>query len=534
MANKVATLFDTFSIKDSISGIQSKVKSHIANMIQDSAATPGKVTLLTEAAVTHAGIVNANLGFYRPEKLKASTDTWLKPYNKPVLVDHDPHGEPIGRVMGSIYKATVPGVMPKVKNSVYQTDYTYRGLGHIQNLLSISDASAVDKILDGRYLTLSVHGDNDAMNCSICNQEWINDGRCQHRFGEHYINDRTDEEELAYWVAGSFLWDEVSFVNEPADPFAQILNREVAGETKDQVLQTYNYKDVTNLAGPITDSAKRFLKFYAVNDSKGQKVEINDSTNLDALYKIYDLRLHTVGVDLKSKEKESTTVADTIKTEASVAEVKAVEVKEEKAPEVKVADEKKVEAAVVDTKAAEPVKAEVKDEKAAVVVDTKVVDDKAKTAVTDATKPLEDKIKEHETKIKTLEDSKKALEDEKKALTDQATSLQSDIRNLYMNQILDMKEVLGTDTFASEEDRTKAKDAMATRSIDSIKDMVKDLSESVKKAKRPGPASIKVGDSGEVKQKTTAERVTDALSQLPPEKLIAMKMNGKLPPIVTK
>lgn len=538
--SNIVKLYENFSIKDSINSIKGKVKDQLTNMILDSANGMSKMSLLTEAAVTHAGIVNANLGFYKPEKLQASIDSWTKPFRKPVLVDHDMHLDPIGRVEGSLYKSTVPGLAPKIKNSVYSTDFSYRGLGHIQNLLGIYDAAAVDKVLDGRYLTLSVHGSNDAMNCSICNQEWVNDGRCFHKFGDTYQNERTGEEELAYWIAGNFSWDEVSFVNEPADPFAQVLNREVSGDAKDQILKTYSYKEATNLERPVTDSVNRYLKFYAFSDSKSAPVELNEKTELSSLEKLYDFRLHAVGVDFNTKPKETITVADnngnpatataetavvataTSEATATVADSKTTTTVADPAATTAVTATPAVQTAAVADVKATPTTATVVVEDAA-----KVLEDKIKAAVTDATKPLEDKITEHVASIKTLEDAAKVLTDEKTTLTQTATNLQAKIRDMRMEQIMDLKETLGLETYSSIEDRTKVKEGMVARSIESIEDQVKDLTDSLKKTKRPGLANVNVGDSGAITDKTAVEVLTDSLSQMSAEQLIAAKFSGR-------
>jgi len=373
---------------------------------------------------------------------------------------------------------------------------------------------------------MSVHGDNDEMTCSICNQEWVNDGKCYHRFGDMYEDERTGEEQLCYWKAGNFMWSEVSFVNEPADPFAQIINRELSGAAKDQVLQTYQYKDVTRSDRQVADSMKRLIKFYAINDSKGMKVALNDATSLDALYKLYDVRHTPVGIDLNTKETESTKVADNITAEAAAAaattataKIEDVKVAPEAAVIAPVTDTKVDPAKAVDTVVAEPAATVITDTKVTTVEDTTVTDEKVKTAVADAVKPLEDKIKTTESTVATLTD-------EKKALTDQAITLQSSIRDLKLDQVLDLKEMHGVDSYPTVEDRNKAKAAMVSRSEDSINDMINDLKESLKKSKRPSPADIRIGDEG-AKVPSVQDNLMNELSKLKPEQLIALKLSGK-------
>lgn len=528
-SRKLAKITDNISLIDAVNAIDSKMKTEACNIIHDSVGSSSRVGLLTEAQVTHAGIVNANYGYYKAEKLEDSVPTWLTPFNKPVLAHHNMANDAIGTVVGSFYKSNIPTIIPKVKNSIYESDYTYRGLGYIQNLLNIGDAAAADKVLDGRYNTMSVHGDNDEMTCSICNQEWVNDGKCYHRFGDTYENERTGEEELCFWKAGNFIWSEVSFVNEPADPFAQIINKELTGATKDEILHTYQYKDVTRTDKAVADNIKRLIKFYAINDSKGMKVALNDATSLEALYKLYDVRHTPVGIDLKSKGTESTKVADNINTEAAAAAaLTAATAKIEDAivtpPDVTViatvTDAKTEAAKVEDVKVAEPA-AVVTDSKVAVVEDSvKVLDEKVKTAIADAVKPLEDKIKEHESTVASLTD-------EKKTLTDKAITLQSEIRDLKLDQVLDLKEMLGVDSYPTIEDRNKAKAAMVSRSEDSINDMINDLKESLKKSKRPSAANVTIGEVG-AKALSVQDSLMQELSSMKPEQLIALKMSGKL------
>ena len=533
-SRKVARISEHYNISDAIGKMASKVKEHVGNMICDSAKSSSKLSLLTEAEVTHGGIVNANLGFYRPEKLRDSVKTWLIPYPKPVMTDHATTSDNIiGRVKGSIWKSFPPTVIPKIKNSIYQTDFSYRGLGCIQNLLDITDPDAATKVLDGRYLTMSVHGDNDAMICSICNQEWVNDGKCYHRFGETYENDQTGEDELCYWTAGNFLWDEQSFVKEPADPFAQIIVREVNSDASDQVLQTYQYRDVTKNDTPVCDSCNRLLKFYAINDSKGAVVELGENTDLKKLYQIYDLRLTSVGIDLTPKGKEPTTVADQTKTETpatvaapaapAVTDTQVADTKPEATVTATIADAPKATETPVkpaETPASMPSAATASEAAASPKIEDSVLQEKIKTAVEDAKKPLETQLADKDKALKTLED-------EKKTLSDSTISLQADIRNLKIDQILDFKETLKLDTYPTEKERQAAKDSLASRPIESLNDTIKDLRDALKKQSQPKPAMVTVGDSA--KPAPSAEdTVMQQLSKLSPEQIVAYKLSGRI------
>src|ERR1035441_8549167 len=141
---KFAKILEAFSIKDSLNKMSSKLKDHVGNMVLDSANSNEKVSLLSEIYVTHSCIVNGNFGFYQDDKLRKSVDSWIHPFQKPVQVHHDSHRDPVGRNVGSVYRTISAAMMPQIQNaSVRNSDYSYRGLGYIRNLVNTTDPDAV-------------------------------------------------------------------------------------------------------------------------------------------------------------------------------------------------------------------------------------------------------------------------------------------------------------------------------------------------------------------------------------------------------
>lgn len=195
--------------------------------ILDAKDTSKGVRIKIEA--THSGIVNGNKKFYLPIGMKAGTDSFVKPYPKPVTVNHDQYSSPLGRIAeasyisygigGQIDTLRPKGVMDSksmskvrdfIKSSTYQMD-GYKGLGHIQLIAEINDKDAIQKIVDKRYLTVSIGGGTNAMYCSICG---VDNKRksCDHYPGQVY-----DGEEC-FFVSGDLMdFDHVSYVNSPAD-----------------------------------------------------------------------------------------------------------------------------------------------------------------------------------------------------------------------------------------------------------------------------------------------------------------------------
>jgi hypothetical protein len=509
-------------------------------MVLDSANSNEKVSLLSEIDVTHSCIVNGNFGFYQDDKLRKSVDSWTKPFQKPVQVHHDSHKDPVGRNVGSVYRTISAAMMPQVQNaSVRNSDFSYRGLGYIRNLVNTTDPDAVAKVLDGRYMTVSVGGETDSMVCSICTRDWLENGRCEHRFGNTYEDYDTGEKKLAYWVGGNMMWDELSYVNNPADVFAIVHTREVSGDAKDQALQVYNYKDVT-----VTDSQRvvdethdRLFSLYAFNDSTRKMARLSDSTTLDALYKVYGQRILSVGADLTDKTKESALETQLTDEQKAAAEAKKV-------ADQKVADDaaKAAEVAATEAKriADEKVAADAKkiaDEKAAqeaATVATAKVEDTT-TNVKDETKKLEDELKSSKEQISKLTEELKDAKGEKEEAIKQSTSLQGEIRNMKINRLLDLREELGLAAYATEDARKTASDAFTAQSIQSVEDQLKTAEDDVKKNAKRLP-NLNNGNGSEPlnDELTPLQKTLKAVDNMRDEEVAALMFSGRYNPPVMK
>lgn len=81
-------------------------------------------SLLVHAAATHAGIVNGNRKFYRPDFMQDSVQTWLptNTYARPVLTGHDEDSQVLGRVREAKYVDDSwkwAGDFPSIKDSIF-------------------------------------------------------------------------------------------------------------------------------------------------------------------------------------------------------------------------------------------------------------------------------------------------------------------------------------------------------------------------------------------------------------------------------
>lgn len=271
----------------------------------------GKKGLQVRIAATHAGIITGNNTFYMPDKVRDGVPSFIENYNKPVLLHHDEEKDPIGRIINARYVDTSLGVkdnwygkevkdtqgklqgtvneqqlkdfcegkMPYgmavdyvrtiLDNSVLQ-DPNYQGLGYAEIVANIRDEAAIEKFLDGRYLTGSVSAATDRAVCSRCKQDWTKDGPCDHRPGS--ISDG----KKVYLIAGNFRYQEYSMVNKPADRHSKVLELYYNG-VKDSIELAKDYSGrlyEINLGFPQYESLNS--KEEILMKDKEQKVPATD------------------------------------------------------------------------------------------------------------------------------------------------------------------------------------------------------------------------------------------------------------------
>lgn len=209
--------------------------------MEDSDAPKGLTTL---SRITHGFRLTRWGKIYSPYALKDSVSTLLEPYPVPVKPSHkDPSGrnsdiEGIGRVSRGRYvddiKINNPGfavydainesfssskfnkaVVDALKSRVL-TNKKFPGLGYMLVESVISDAAAIEKILDKRYLTVSVEMQTDQYINPITGNDWEYDiEHCGYEPGE--IVDGIP----AIMVAGNLTQKGYAYTTTPADEYAQ-------------------------------------------------------------------------------------------------------------------------------------------------------------------------------------------------------------------------------------------------------------------------------------------------------------------------
>lgn len=169
-------------------------------MAIDNKKLPNEIKVRMKA--THFNFVNKNNVYYTSDAVANGAKSWLSPYQKPKLVGHDKTKDPIGRIID--YK-------------IINSDAVDEPPDYIELTASITDKSAIEKVLDGRYATVSVGSRSSRVLCSECGQNIINDGLCEHKKGSV-----ADNGKRVHWIIDQIDYIESSFVNEPADEYAGV------------------------------------------------------------------------------------------------------------------------------------------------------------------------------------------------------------------------------------------------------------------------------------------------------------------------
>ena len=193
-------------------------------------------SLKVQIVATHSGYLINNRVYPGP-RVKASYKTFTSKgnggsadYDRPVLLHHQSGmgwseaADPIGRVVGVDFVQLKQG-------AGFEKDYLQpdmgkgNGSGYVLLDVVISDPDAIQKVLDGRYSTVSIGAMPEDYYCSVCGSSYKTGG-CNHMPGETYEvkedKKKKSKKVTCYLITGNLDYLEVSFVNVPADPKAKV------------------------------------------------------------------------------------------------------------------------------------------------------------------------------------------------------------------------------------------------------------------------------------------------------------------------
>jgi hypothetical protein len=143
--------------------------------------------------------LTANYNNYSAEALEKALQSWVEPYPKPIILNHDLNSEPIGRVMAA------------------KMDKEEDGSAYVRLQVAITDPVAIQKVLDKRYLTGSVGGRAGKAVCSISGEDLASESSDGKPKFPKYKRGQIYKGKLAFIDMQDISFKEYSFVNQPAD-----------------------------------------------------------------------------------------------------------------------------------------------------------------------------------------------------------------------------------------------------------------------------------------------------------------------------
>ena len=203
-----------FSISDSVSRANLDIKDHVLT----DAELEGKALEVVIDA-THCGYFNRNYYNYDKNGMAAAVSSWLEPYAKPILIEHDSNRKGIGRATMAMFMPIGPS---KFKKDTEEKKLKGRPTGRIRITALVTDQEAIKDILTSRFLTVSTGGRPlAAPTCSICKTEAHMSFfgpmlGCDHELGS-IDEDKKGRKKFIGMMVPQMDYSECSFVNHPAD-----------------------------------------------------------------------------------------------------------------------------------------------------------------------------------------------------------------------------------------------------------------------------------------------------------------------------
>lgn len=200
------------------------------NQLCESAGGELPTAIYPDIRILTADRATANYTLYPKASLigKPSRGTGLisfvKPYAVPFIQDHNAGGgmcdSPSSPVYGRFYKP-----------AKFETGL---GEGFLRGIPTITHPEAIENILTGRWLTVSLGSRADGVKCSICGME-LTQQHCDHERGKRYEVEvegkKKPEMQTALWLIGEIRAKELSAVISPADETAGILTTDTMQES---------------------------------------------------------------------------------------------------------------------------------------------------------------------------------------------------------------------------------------------------------------------------------------------------------------
>ena len=373
-----------------------------------------------------------NYTWYTEEALESSVSTWTKPYQRPLIMHHnEKDGKTIGRIL----------------SVEYITRNTRSGTPALSFVCNVPDKDGKEQILDGRLKTVSIGVIAHDVRCSICGEQIELDeygqSACGHNRSEEY------EGETCYWMIYKMEAKELSYVIVPSDIYAH--------NTK--TLKAEDYLKNSKVKKDLTTKENLNLNEGVTNmsiEKNLQEGQVIDETVKDG-EEIAKTEKETKEEPAKAEETKETKEVKEDKKEESKEESKESD-KEEKKEETKEPEVDPKDKEIEELKA----KIEkIETEKESVTKDLVAVK-----------KELEDMVKKVEEITVALNSKEEELKNEvalKEAVEVELTNAKLEIRESKENELNSLRRSLNKPVLV--------KEALTTRSDESLRDAICDLKE---------------------------------------------------------
>ena len=143
--------------------------------------------------------LTANYNNYSAIELEKALQSWVEPYPKPIILNHDLNSEPIGRVMAA------------------RMDKEEDGSSFVRLQIAVTDPVAAQKIADKRYMTGSVGGRAGKAVCSISGDDLASEDVSGKPNVARFKRGKVYKGKMAFVDMQDISFKEYSFVNQPAD-----------------------------------------------------------------------------------------------------------------------------------------------------------------------------------------------------------------------------------------------------------------------------------------------------------------------------
>jgi starvation-inducible DNA-binding protein len=151
--------------------------------------------------------LTANYNNYSAAELEKALQSWVDPYPKPIILNHDLNSEPIGRVIAA------------------KMDKEEDGSPYVRLQVAITDPAAAQKVADKRYLTGSVGGRASKAVCSITGEDLAATDSSGRPKAPKYKRGTVYKGKLAFIDMQDISFKEYSFVNQPADQRSSVRSK---------------------------------------------------------------------------------------------------------------------------------------------------------------------------------------------------------------------------------------------------------------------------------------------------------------------